>query len=78
MELWWCAVWSLVLLDSILALFMRASGQLSCWYIYALPSLSEVFPLQNGWPFVYFVLAAIAWLSCASHGTCNKYETKHE
>lgn len=66
MELWLCVVWGLVLLDSIAALFMRASGKLSCWYSYAFPSLAEIFPLQNGWPLVYFAIAALAWLSCAS------------
>lgn len=56
-------LWVLLVADSTGALFLRSSGALECWYRTAFPGLAGLFPVQNGWPFVYFALAALGLLT---------------
>ena len=56
-------LWILLVADSIGALFLKSSGALECWYTNTFPTLAGLFPIQNGWPFMYFALAALGLLT---------------
>jgi len=51
--------WLFVVADSTGGLALKSTGALECWYARTFPGLSGLFPVQNGWPVVYFVLAVL-------------------
>ncbi len=56
-------LWILLLLDSAGAIVGHFSGHVQSWYAAKFPAIEGVFPLQNGWPYVYFALAVLGLLS---------------
>lgn len=58
-----CIIWVLILLDSIGALVFWSDGAFSSWYSVVMPKLAEVFPIHNGWPWVYFGLAVLGGIT---------------
>ena len=68
-------LWVLLLVDnSTGALFLKSSSALECWYKNTFPDLASLFPVQNGWPFVYFALAALGLLTA----TCALSKTRKD
>ena len=67
-------LWILFLVDSSGALVGHFSGNLQTWYATALPAIQGSFPVQNGWPFMYFVLALLGFISIVTCKPCKKEE----
>ena len=70
-----CILWVLILLDSMGAIVFWSNGALSSWYSSVMPKLADVFPLQNGWPWMYLGLAILGGITVVLKFTDDSCES---